>query len=101
METASLDAAHINVTLIHKGFDEEGQCLAARPKRRIGTNMGPERLHQLEAAPNVGDNLWQHGGATTSEHTQGHIGSWPHHIHEVLQGEVGRDRLVAVLGVFE
>ncbi len=84
METAALDATHVDVAFIHKGFDEESERLAASPERWVGANMRPERFHQLEAATDVRDNLWQDGGTSTREHAQGHIWTWAHHFHELL-----------------
>lgn len=101
MEAAALDATHVDVAFVHERFDEKGERFAAGPERRIGPDMRPEGFHQLEAAPDVGDDLRQDGGTTTCQHAQGHIGAWTHHLHELLQGEVGRDRLVAVFGVLE
>ena len=57
METAAFNPAHINIALVHKGFDEKSERLAAGPERWIGTNVWPECLHQLEAAADVGDDL--------------------------------------------
>ena len=57
METAALNSAHIDITLVHKWFDEEGECLAAGPERRIGSDMRPERFYQFEAAADVRDDL--------------------------------------------
>ena len=41
METAALDAAHIDVALVHERLDEEGERLAAGPERGIGADMRP------------------------------------------------------------
>ena len=57
MEATAFDAAHVNVAFIHERFDEERERLAAGPERGVGADMGPERLHQFEAAANVGDDL--------------------------------------------
>jgi len=57
METAAFNPAHINIALVHKGFDEKRERLTTGPERWIGTNVRPERLHQLEAAADIGDDL--------------------------------------------
>src|SRR5712691_1015106 len=101
METAPFNPAHINITLVHEGFDEKSERLAAGPERWISTNVRPERLHQLEAAANVGDDLWENGGTTTGEHPQRHVWAWPHYIHELFQREIRGDRFVTLFGVFE
>ena len=101
METAALDTAHIEIALIHKRLDKKGERLAACPERWIRANMWPERLHQLEAPTNVGDDLWQNGCTPTGEHSQCHIWAWSHHIHKFLQGEVRSNGFIAIFGVFE
>ena len=58
METAAFNPAHIDIALVHKGFDEKSERLSAGPERWISTNVWPQRLHQLEAAADVGDDLW-------------------------------------------
>ena len=57
METAALDAAHIDVALVHKGFHEERECFVIGPDRGIGADMRPERLDQLECSAHIGDNI--------------------------------------------
>src|SRR6266852_2425485 len=101
MEAAALDATHVDVAFVHERFDEKGERFAAGPKRGIGPDMRPEGFHQLEAAADIGDDLWQDCGTTTCQHAQGHIGARTHHLHELLQGEIGRDGFVAVSGVLE
>ena len=58
MEAAAFDTAHVDVAFIHERFDEERKRLTARPERRIGSNVRPERLHELEAATDICYQLW-------------------------------------------
>src|SRR5258706_1620480 len=101
MEAAALDAAHINVALIHKRFDKQRQRLSAGPERGIGADMGPERFHQFETAANIGDELWQHSRAATREHAQRHIRAGAYDIHELFQGEVWSDGFITLSGIFK
>ncbi len=101
MEAAAFDPAHVDIALVHEWFDEEGERLAACPEGWVGADVRPQRLHQFEAAADVGNNLWQDGGSATGEHAQCHIWARSHHIHKLLEREVRGDRLVALLGVFE
>lgn len=41
VETAAFDAAHVDIALIHKWFDEKRERLAAGPERRVRANVGP------------------------------------------------------------
>ena len=68
METAALDAAHIDIAFIHERLDKKRQGFMSGPEGGISTDMRPERFHQLEAATNVGDDLRQYGGTATREH---------------------------------
>lgn len=101
METAAFDAAHIDIAFVHKGFDEECEGLATGPEGGIGTDMWPERLHELEAPADVGDDLRQNSGSSTREHAQGHVRTWPHDLHKLLERKVGCHGFVAFLCVFE
>ena len=58
MEAAAFDAAHVNITLVHEWFDEECERLVACPEGWVGANVRPEYFHELEAATDVGDDLW-------------------------------------------
>ena len=101
METTAFDTAHINVRLVHKRFDEEGERFPARPEGWVGADMRPQRLHQFEAATNICDQLRQNGGPSLREHAQCHIGTWPHHIHELFQGKVRCDWLISLFRILE
>src|SRR5262249_14688190 len=101
VEAAALNAAHVEIALVHEGFDEKGERLAVGPERGISANVGPERLHELETTTNVGNNLWEYSGATSCKHAQSHIRAWPHYLHEFLKGEVGSDGLVSIPGILE
>ncbi len=39
VEATALDAAHVQVTLVHKRLNEQGERLAARPERGIGARF--------------------------------------------------------------
>src|SRR6266702_764957 len=101
VEAAALDAAHVDIALIHEWLDEEGERLATRSARWIGHDVRPEGLHQLQTAADVGDDLRQNGGTAAREHAQRHIRAWPHHLHELLQSKVRGNGLVAFSGIFE
>ena len=58
MEAAALDATHIDIAFVHEWFDEECERLAACPEGWVGANVRPECFHELEAAADVGDDLW-------------------------------------------
>ena len=68
MEATAFDAAHVDIAFIHERFDEERKRLAAGPERWIAANVWPEGFHQLEAAADVGHNLWQYGSTATCKH---------------------------------
>ena len=101
VEAAAFDAAHVNVALIHKWFDEECERFAAGPERWVGADMRPQRLHEFKTAANVGNDLRQGGRSSTGEHAQRHIGARPYHVHKLLERKVWGNGFVALFRVLE